>query len=276
MMDQQSGKFIRVDDLDLAPSAPTPSRPVAQWNLPILAEGEIVSIVTAWPWGEPRSEIVVSVDKIKPNGKLFAHGDYETKEMIGVGDVAIVKGVKFSVRRVNDEGQIGLKMLNATEVALLPTLKPEEPAADAPSASLHPASFEPAPAATLENPSKFVDEHPLFGAVGLTESQIRRREQKAMRLQSIQERREKNRIAADSEQKSRPAYAKPAPGELSNKKASQARGAELAARRKRDRRLAPMLAAQEQARLRLEKEKARRKVADVPSAVVSVVVAGVA
>jgi len=263
MMDQKSGKFLMVDDLDLTPSTaestPTPSRAVAQWNLPLLAENEAVDVKLATPWGEERGTINIMVEKIKPNGKLFAYTTYGRDphlpdQLINVGDLAIVKGVKFSIRRFNDRGVLGLKMLNATEVALLPTLKPQEPLLPGVSASLHPASFEPAPSKV----------HPLFPPSGPTESQIKRRERKARARAARAELREQNFLLAKMDKTK----------ELT-KSQRRERGAQIAAERKRKKKLAPMLAAQEQARLRLEKEKGRR-VVEAPSAVVSVVVAGVA
>lgn len=198
MMDQQRGKFIPVDaaaktenpEVAIATEIQHPAVAVAsraQWNLPTLAEREVVDIVIESGTSLCLGRISVVVEKIKQNGKLFVQADAGLDEAISVGDIFVIKGVKFSVRRVNGVGQIGLKMLNAGQVTALSLPKPPPPT---------PVEC------SLENHSIFVDDadlpHPLFDQEGPTISQVRRREQKSRRDQALIELREKNKLEASA------------------------------------------------------------------------------
>jgi len=251
MMDQQRGKFIVVNDADLDMSASVPSSPAREKStkaLPTLAEGEGVNF----------DGIVAVVVKIKANGKLFLSTAPAGVWKFRVGAAADIKGVKFRVVRVNERGQIGLRMMNAIEVAAW-ELNPKPFAAVV---VVEPTAPEPKVECTLTNLSLSKK-----GFSVSTDAQIKRQEQKERRLQGLAEKREKNRAINEREREVSKNAAVPG---LSNKKLSQQFGADLAAKRKRARKLEPMLAAQEEARKKAESEKRSR----TPAAVISLVVTG--
>lgn len=253
MMDQQSGKFLVVNDADLDTSVSAPSSPARVKStkvLPTLAEGEGVDF----------DGIVAVVVKIKANGKLFLSTAPAGAWKFRVGAAVDIKGVKFRVVRVNERGQIGLRMMNAIEVASYVEKPATVTLVD--KASLHPASFEEPVSVIITNPSSNKK-----GFEVSTDAQIKRREQKERRLQGLAEQREKNRSINEREREASKNVAVPG---MSKNKISQQFGADLAAKRKRARKLAPMLAAQEAARKRLESEKRGK----TPAAVVNLVVAG--
>ncbi len=273
MMDQEKGRFRPVSpervaemqqELDtLAASAP-PDRPARTRVLPVLAENERVNLEIGGSVGT----IEVQIDKIKQNGKLFVHQTLLTVPGLAgtpLGYVIEIKGVLFRLRRVNAQGVAGLRMMASIERSLWETAgkpQPGWPVITVTTVDLS-AFKEPKVECTLENPSKRAYHVS-------TDAQLRRAEQKERRIQALAEKREKNRAIGEREREASKNAAVPG---LSKKQIDQKFGAELAAKRKRARKLAPMLAAQEAARQKAEAEKGKRKEA-TPAAVVSLVVAG--
>lgn len=268
MMNQETGRFERprldtseldkmtVGDADIDTAfAPTAAaRPVRTRVLPTLAEGEPVIAGIEHGNFPVLGDIEIIVEKIKLNGKLFVFAPVDVKK-VSVGNILSIKGVKFSVRRVNALGQIGLRMLTTAEIVALESLPKPMTLAEQDAAlkargipSIHPASFE--------EPKN--TPHPLYTPTGPTKSQVARAERRERRLEEIAIRRAKNKQESE--------YARDARGEkaaedgpLLTKAERREQGALKAAERNRRKKLEPMLKAQAAARARAEADRASRK-----------------
>jgi hypothetical protein len=263
-MDQNTGRFVSpepkkqalLDQLDSLEKAGAPvvfGRP----PLPELGPDEIADAVVVS--GPESSSCVFSivVEKIKASGKLFVRGPLDSLGIVGVNDVVSIKGVKFLVRRVNDRGQIGLRMLTTAEIAELEAraaahvASPGLPAPDWKAEQAGREALEPTRVMGDFAPEKLATRSP---------SQIARAERRERRIEELELRRKRNRTL--SENGSRALFSSRSENGVvttqTGKEVSKEFGARCAAERAERKRLRPILRAQEKQRQKAEAEEQSR------------------